>query len=55
MFYRLEKYIITFFLTEFDFVKKLIDDGVVEEGITSEDEKSEKLRNESLKEGTFIV
>lgn len=44
-----------FFLTEFDFVKKRIDDGVVEEGITSEDEKSEKLRNESLKEGTFIV
>lgn len=40
---------------KFDFVKKRIDDGVVEEGITSEDEKSEKLRNESLKEDDGVI
>lgn len=55
MFYRLEKYIITFFQTEFDSEKNTIDDGVVEQSIVSvkyEDEKSEKM---SLKEGTYIV
>lgn len=55
MFYRLDKYIITFFQTEFDSEKNPIDDGVVEQSIVSvkyEDEKSEKM---SLKEGTYIV